>query len=264
MFLAIDCGNTNIVFAIFDGEKQKTIWRCRSDSARTADEYASWLMPLMANAKISFNDIDAALISSVVPDANFNLQRLCEDYFGASAKFVKSPDIKIGIDINMPRPSEVGADRLVNAVAAKHKYKKPIVIIDFGTATTFDVVNASGQYCGGVIAPGINLSVDALHRAAAALPKVPVEKTDKVIGDSTITAMQSGLYWGYISMIEGIIARMADELGQAPTVIATGGLAGIFGDGTEVINHIEPDLTLDGLRLIFSDNQSVIQFPNVA
>lgn len=253
MFLAIDCGNTNVVFAIFKNGTHTT-WRCRSDATRTADEYASWLMPLMDKEGIAFNDIDAALISSVVPDANFNLERLCATYFDVKPHFVKSPDINIGIDINMPKPEEVGADRLVNAVAAKSKYNTPCVIIDFGTATTFDVVNGQGAYCGGVIAPGINLSVEALHRAAAALPRVRVDKTETVIGNSTVHAMQSGLYWGYVAMIEGIISRMTDELGSAPTVVATGGLAQTLAEGTDIIDVVDSDLTLEGLRLIYTMN----------
>ncbi len=253
MFLAIDCGNTNIVFAVYsDGEH--TTWRCKTDASRTADEYASWLIPLLKHDNIAFDDISFALISSVVPDANFNLDRLCTKYFNVTPHFVKSPAIDLGLTINMPKPEEVGADRLVNAIAAKEKYSLPCVIIDFGTATTFDVVDGNGAYCGGVIAPGINLSVDALHRAAAALPKVSVQKTDSVIGNSTVNAMQSGLYWGYIAMIEGIIDRMEAELGAKPTVIATGGLAPTFADGTTKINHVDHDLTLEGLKKIHSMN----------
>lgn len=254
MFLAIDCGNTNIVFAIFNNDKS-TVWRCQTDAKKTADEYASWLMPLLSHAGIAFDDIDSALISSVVPNANFNLERLCSKYFNVVPKFIKSLDVKINLDIKLPNPETLGADRIVNSVMAKTKYKLPCVIVDFGTATTFDVINGNGEYCGGVIAPGINLSLDALHRAAAALPKVSVQKTDKVIANTTVTAMQSGLYWGYVSMIEGIIARMEGELGAKPTVIATGGLAPIFADGTDIIDHVDHDLTLEGLRVIHTQNK---------
>ena len=253
MFLAIDCGNTNIVFAIYKNGHHTT-WRCKTDSSRTADEYASWLIPLLQHEDIAFQDITSALISSVVPNANFNLERLCTKYFNVTPHFIKSPNIDLGLTVNLPKPEEVGADRLVNAIAAKQKYVLPCVIIDFGTATTFDVVDADGAYCGGVIAPGINLSVDALHRAAAALPKVSVQKTQSVIGNSTVAAMQSGLYWGYIAMIEGIVSRMATELKAKPTVIATGGLAPTFAEGTTIIDIVDHDLTLDGLRQIHSMN----------
>ncbi len=253
MFLAIDCGNTNIVFAIYN-DGTPTVWRCQTDAKKTADEYASWLMPLLSHAGIKFTDIQSALISSVVPNANFNLQRLCEKYFNVTPKFIKSDDVKIDLDIILPNPETLGADRIVNSVMAKQKYSLPCVIIDFGTATTFDVIDANGAYIGGVIAPGINLSLDALHRAAAALPKVSVEQTDKIIANTTVTAMQSGLYWGYVSKIEGIIKRMEGELGTKPTVIATGGLAPTFANGTDIIDHVDHDLTLEGLKEIHAMN----------
>ncbi len=253
MFLAIDCGNTNIVFAVFNNDTP-TVWRCQTDAKKTADEYASWLMPLLSHANIQFDDIDSALISSVVPNANFNLDRLCKKYFNVTPKFIKSPDVKIDLDIKLPNPETLGADRIVNSVMAKIKYKLPCVIVDFGTATTFDVIDKNSTYIGGVIAPGINLSLDALHRAAAALPKVSIEKTDSVIANTTVTAMQSGLYWGYVSMIEGIISRMESELGAKPTVVATGGLATTFANGTDIIDDVDHDLTLEGLKLIHSQN----------
>jgi type III pantothenate kinase len=156
------------------------------------------------------------------------------------------------LNIKLPHPETLGADRIVNAIAAKQKYQMPCVIIDFGTATTFDVIDETGAYIGGVISPGVNLSVDALYRAAAALPKISVEKTDHVIGNTTITAMQSGLYWGYVTMIEGMIAKISAELGVNPTVIATGGLAVTIADGTDIVDHVDGDLTLDGLRIIQS------------
>jgi type III pantothenate kinase len=252
MFLAIDCGNTNVVFAIFRDDGTHTTWRCHSDATRTADEYASWLMPLMDHADIQFDDIKTALISSVVPDANFNLKKLCDKYCGITPRFIKEAGVKIDLNIKLPHPETLGADRIVNAIAAKQKYQMPCVIIDFGTATTFDVIDETGAYIGGVISPGVNLSVDALYRAAAALPKISVEKTDHVIGNTTITAMQSGLYWGYVTMIEGMIAKISAELGVNPTVIATGGLAVTIADGTDIVDHVDGDLTLDGLRIIQS------------
>lgn len=256
MFLAIDCGNTNTVFALYKNgvEGGHVTWLCRTDSARTADEYASWLMPLFSDAGFGFADISETLISSVVPDANFNLKTLCLNYFNTEPRFVGTRDVHPGIEIDMPKPEEVGADRLVNAVAVKKRYTLPCIVVDFGTATTFDVVNQAGAYCGGVIAPGINLSLDALHRAAAKLPKVDIKKPRSIIGKDTVGAMQSGLYWGYVSLIEGIIARISDELGQKPTIVATGGLAPVFANGTTVIDHVDSDLTLDGLRLIQAGN----------
>ena len=254
MFLAIDCGNTNTVFAVFKNDESHVTWRCRTDSTRTADEYASWLMPLLGHEGVGFEIINCALISSVVPDANFDLERLCSKYFDVTPRFVKSNDVKIDLDIQLPNPETLGADRIVNSVIVKQKYKLPIITIDFGTATTFDVLNAGGAYCGGVIAPGINLSLEALHRAAAALPKISIQKTDNVIENTTVSAMQSGLYWGYVSMIEGMVKRMENELGVKPTIIATGGLASIFADGTDVIDMVDHDLTLEGLKLIHSMN----------
>lgn len=259
MFLAIDCGNTNIVFALYkDASKQQPIiWRCRSDSAFTADEYASWLLPLLQNEKLSFGDIKDVLIGSVVPDVNFNLKRLCEKYIKVEPDFINPDGSNSGIVVNTPKPQKVGADQLVNAVAAVDKYSLPCVVIDFGTATTFDIVNDKGEYSGAVICPGVNLSVDALYRAAALLPKVNIDRPEKVIGHNTITAMQSGLYWGYVSMIEGIVQRIAQEMGQKPTIIATGGLSPLFCDATDVIDYADPNLTLEGLRLIHTRKSKI-------
>lgn len=258
MFLAIDCGNTNIVFALYKDENksQPVIWRCRSDGSFTADEYASWLSPLLQNEKLTFADITDVLIGSVVPDVNFNLRRLCEKYFKVDANFIKPDGSNSGIGVNLPEPKKVGADQLVNAAAAVSKYKLPCVIIDFGTATTFDIVNKDGEYSGAVICPGVNLSVDALYRAAALLPKVTVDLPEKVIGHNTITAMQSGLYWGYVSMIEGIVRRITEEMGEKPTIVATGGLSPLFWNATDVIEYADPELTLEGLRLIHLRNKT--------
>lgn len=256
MLLAVDCGNTNIVFAVFDGDACLNTWRCQTQATRTVDEYASWLMPLFNGCDIDFKDVTCALISSVVPNANANLRRLCDKYCGVQPKFIKDTDVKINLKIDLPHPETLGADRIVNAVAAKAKYQTPFIIIDFGTATTFDIVNDRGAYVGGAIAPGVNLSAEALHNAAAALPKITVQPTQSVIANTTVTAMQSGLYWGYVSMIEGMVKRMADELGQQPIIIATGGLARIIADGTKIIDHVEDSLTLEGLKIIHTLNQT--------
>lgn len=255
MLLAIDTGNTNTVFAVSkNGERPFAVWRIRTEGARTADEYASWLYPLAQQANFSFADVKAVIIGSVVPNANFHLRQFCENYINAKPMFVGDANVDPGITITLSKPEDIGADRIVNAVAAKAQYKLPAVIIDFGTATTFDVVNRDGAYIGGIIAPGINLSLDALHRAAAKLPKVDIMKPRSVIGTDTVSAMQSGIFWGYVAMMEGLLARITAELGEKPYVIATGGLARIFGGSMKDLDKIDEDLTLRGLELIYERN----------
>lgn len=255
MLLAIDAGNTNTVFAVSkNGEKPVAVWRIRTEGARTADEYASWLYPLLQQANLHLKEIKAVIIGSVVPNANFHLRSFCENYLKAKPIFIGDAGVDAGIHVTLPRPEEVGADRIVNAVAAKEQYKLPCVIIDFGTATTFDVVNKDGSYIGGVIAPGVNLSLDALHRAAAKLPKVDIAKPERVIGNDTVSAMKSGIFWGYISMMEGLLARIEKEMGEKPYVIATGGLAPIFAGSMAGINTVDDELTLRGLELIYARN----------
>jgi type III pantothenate kinase len=243
MLLAIDAGNTNIVFAVFEGETLKGSWRASTDARRTADEYAVWFTQLLGLQAIAPADIDACIISCVVPDALFSLTSLAKRYFRAVPRIVL-----------LDRPEEVGADRLVNAVAAKLTTAPPLIVIDFGTATTFDVVDAEGQYAGGVIAPGINLSLEALSNAAARLPRVAIRQTPKVIGTSTILAMQSGIFWGYIGLIEGLVSRIQGEFGHKMKVVATGGLAPLFAGATGAIERVDSDLTLTGLRLIHERN----------
>lgn len=249
MLLTIDAGNTNIVFAVHDGKEFAHIWRCQTVAGRTADEYASWLFQLFKQVDLSFDDIDEAVISSVVPDANHNLAMLCLGSFGTKAVFITHENA--GLNIKMPKPAEIGADRLVNAVAVRNLYDFPAIVIDFGTATTFDVVDAEGAYIGGVIAPGIHLSMTALHAAAAKLPKVDIEKTDNVIGNDTVSAMQSGIYWGYVGMIEGTIKRICAEMEAEPLIIATGGLAHLFSESIPAIKVIDDHLTLSGLYDIY-------------
>lgn len=253
MLLAIDAGNTNVVFAVWDGTAWRGQWRLATIGERTSDEYAAWLHQVMAWEGLSPADIEAAVIASVVPAVLWHLRRLCSSRFGIEP-LVVSAELDWGFRIRTDNPNEVGADRLVNALAARARFRCPLVVVDFGTATTFDVVDAAGDYVGGVIAPGINLSLEALHRAAAALPRVAVARPSAVIGRSTVPAMQSGIFWGYVGLIEGIVRRLEAELGAQPTVIATGGLAPLFADGTSVINHIVPDLTLDGLVLLAQRN----------
>jgi type III pantothenate kinase len=256
MLLAIDSGNTNIVFAVYDGEKVRGEWRSSTRSDRTADEYGVWLSQLMSLEGLKREDIDAAILATVVPANVFTLKTLCRRYFGIEPLVVGEPGVNLGLDIRMDRPEEVGADRLVNAVAAHAMYKGPLIIIDFGTATTFDVVDAEGNYLGGCICPGINLSLEALHMAAAQLPRVAIGRPAQVIGKATVPAMKSGIYWGYMGLIEGLVHRISEEFGGPMTVVATGGLAPLFSEATDAIHHLDQDLTLRGLLEIHLRNTS--------
>lgn len=259
MLLAIDVGNTNIVFALVDGAAIVNRWRVKTDSDRTADEYAVVLNQLMQLEHVEKTHIDDAIISTVVPQTLFNLQRLCRKYFEIEPLVVGDPEVRFGIRINLPNPGEVGADRIVNAVAAHSEQPGDLIIVDFGTATTFDVVSAEGSYEGGVIAPGINLSMDALYRAAAKLPRIAVEPPGGnagVIGKGTVHAMQSGVFWGYIGLIEGLTARIKLQVGRPMTVIATGGLATLFHRHTDAIDRVDGDLTIRGLIRIHHINTS--------
>ncbi len=250
MLLAIDVGNTNIVFALCEAEVITHRWRISTDGQRTADEYAVWLHQLMALEGVAMGVVDAAIISTVVPPTLFNLQRLCRKYFNVEPLVVAVGQIAMGLEIALPNPAEVGADRLVNAVAAHALWPGDLIIIDFGTATTFDVVSADGAYQGGAIAPGINLSMDALYQAAAKLPRIAVEPPPgnaPAIGKGTVHAMQSGVFWGYVGLIEGLVARLSREIAGRVTVVATGGLATLFQRHTAAIAHVDGDLTIRGL-----------------
>jgi type III pantothenate kinase len=255
MLLAINSGNTNTVFALYDGEREVAVWKMAADAGRTADEYAVWLTHLMALDGISPGAIDGVIVSNVVPAVTFNLKTLCRRYFKSEPMFIGDPGVRLGIEVLIDRPEEAGADRLVNAVGGKDRFGSPLIVVDLGTATTFDVVDAAGNYCGGVIAPGINLSLKALEMAAAKLPHVEIRRTETVIGRSTIPAMQSGLFWGYIGLIEGLVGRIRTEFGRPMRVIATGGLAPLFAGATSVIEDTDPNLTLWGLRLIYERNR---------
>lgn len=254
MLLAIDAGNTNIVFAVFDGEQVRGEWRASTQTDRTADELGVWLMQLLTTENLKREDISAVIIASVVPAIVFNLKTLCRRYFGCEPKVVGDEGVDLGIKVLLDRPEEVGADRLVNAVAAHKFYKGPLIVIDFGTATTFDVVDDLGNYCGGAIAPGINLSLEALHMAAAKLPRVAIGRPKQVIGKATVPAMMSGIFWGYVGLIEGLVKRMEEEFGAKMLVVATGGLAPLFAESTPVINELASDLTLRGLLAIHRRN----------
>jgi type III pantothenate kinase len=253
MLLVIDAGNTNVVMAIHDGDGWCGTWRIATDPQRTSDDYAVWLLTLLTLSGLKRDEVSAAVIGTVVPAALYHLRRLCRDWF-AVEPLVARAGLDWGFEIRIDNPEEVGADRLLNALASHQRYTGPLVVIDFGTATTFDVVDRDGAYLGGVISPGINLSIEALHRAAARLPRIGIGRPQAVIGRSTVPAMQSGIYWGYVAMIEGLVARIQAEYGSVLKVIATGGLAPLLAEGTTVIEHIDPDLTLDGLRLLAARN----------
>jgi type III pantothenate kinase len=254
MLLAIDAGNTNIVFAVCEGKEIRAEWRAVMDQARTADEYAVLLGPLLALAGLSFADVDSTIIATVVPAALFDLRLFCRRYLNCEPLVIGESNVDLGIEINVDRPAAVGADRLVNTVAAHERYKGALIVVDFGTATTFDVVSAAGNYEGGVIAPGVNVSAEALHMAAAMLPRVAIQRTQSVIGKDTVPAMQSGLYWGYLALVEGLVARIRSEYAEPMTVIGTGGLASLFYRQTQVIDHLDADLTVRGLVLIHARN----------
>jgi type III pantothenate kinase len=253
MLLAIEQGNTNTLFAVHDGESWIAQWRAATDSSRTADEYAVWLSQLLHMAGLQFGVLDACIISSVVPQSIFNLRNLARRYLHVEP-LVIGENADLGIEVRIDKPSEAGADRLVNALGAHIVYPGDLIVIDSGTATTFDVIAADGGFEGGVIAPGINLSMEALHSAAAKLPRVAIQKPQRVVGTDTVGAMQSGVFWGYVALIEGLIARIKAERDTPMTVIATGGVASLFHGATTAIDHFDPDLTIRGLLEIHRRN----------
>src|SRR3954453_14003514 len=253
MLLAIDAGNTNLVFALVDGGEIKARWRIATDPRRTADQYAVWLHQLLELEGFSKGDVDAVIIGTVVPRALHNLEVLSAKYFGVQPMIAGQGRAAWPIVLDVDEPKSVGADRALNAIAAHAKHKGALRVIDFGTATTFDVVDNEGAYKGGIIAPGINLSIDALVNAAAMLPRVAIEAPadTSVIGRTTESQMIIGIYWGYVAMIEGLTERLKREIGRPVTVIATGGLASLFDKHTDVFDAIEPDLTIRGLSLLY-------------
>ena len=257
MLLAIDSGNTNTVFAIFDNNgKVIGSWRSSSTLERTADDYGVWLLQLLNFAGIKLELINSAIIATVVPTALFALKSLCRTYFKTNPLVIGDEGVEIGIEILLDQPQDIGADRLVNAISAHQKYGGPLIVIDFGTATTFDIVDSKGNYAGGIITPGVNLSQEALHMAAAKLPRVAITRPHQVIGKGTVQAMQSGIYWGYLSMIEGMVMRIKEEFGAPMKVIATGGLAKLFTQSSEFIKCADDELTLRGLFAIYQLNNN--------
>ncbi|MFC3087727.1 MULTISPECIES: type III pantothenate kinase [Tabrizicola] len=254
MLLAIDCGNTNTVFSIWDGSRFLATWRIATDHRRTADEYFVWLSSLMAIRKVEA-EITEAIISSTVPRVVFNLRVLCDRYFNCRPLVVGKPDCRLPVAPRVDQGTTVGPDRLVNTVAGFARHGGDLIVVDFGTATTFDVVDSDGAYVGGVIAPGVNLSLEALHMAAAALPHIDVARPARAIGTNTVACMQSGVYWGYVGLVEGIVREIRRERERPTKVIATGGLASLFAQGTELFHQIEDDLTMHGLVLINAYNK---------
>ena len=253
MILAIDAGNTNLVFALVAGGEIKARWRIATDPRRTADQYAVWLHQLLELEGYSRADVEGVIIGTVVPRALHNLEVLAAKYFHVKPLIAGQGAAEWPIALDVDEPHNVGADRALNAMAAHAKHAGDLVVIDFGTATTFDVVDFTGAYKGGIIAPGINLSLDALVSAAAMLPRIAITAPDgtTVIGRTTEDQMRIGIYWGYIAMLEGLVERMKTEIGRPVTVIATGGLASLFDKHTDLFDGIEPDLTIQGLSLLY-------------
>lgn len=253
MLLAIEQGNTNTMFAVHDGQRWIAQWRAATESTRTADEYAVWLSQLLAMAGLQLGVFNGCIISSVVPQSIFNLRNLARRYLHVEP-LVIGENADLGIAVRIDKPSEAGADRLVNAIGAHMAYPGDLIVIDSGTATTFDVIAADGGFEGGVIAPGINLSMEALHNAAAKLPRVAIQKPQRVVGTDTVGAMQSGVFWGYIGLIEGLIERIRAERDGPMTVVATGGVASLFHGATQAIDHFDSDLTIRGMLEIWRRN----------
>jgi type III pantothenate kinase len=256
MLIAINANNTNTKVAIWDGDQLRGDWRIATDVRRTADEYVVWLDHMLGLADLTREAITAAIVASVVPGANFNLLRLCRDYCRSEPLVVGAPGVKLGTKALVDRPSEVGADRLCNTVAAHDRYGGPLVVVDFGTATCFDVVDGDGNFRGGAIAPGINVSIQAFHMATAQLQAINVRRAERVIGTNTVDCMQAGIFWGYLGLIEGLVARIREEFGAPMTVVATGGLAPLFVGQTPVIDRLDETLALWGLRIIYRHNVS--------
>lgn len=252
MLLAADVGNTNVVFALFEGRRIKARWRIATDPRRTGDEYAVWLLQLLSIAGVERSDITQIIFASVVPRADHNLTVLSQKYFGITPLEAGKGNVSWGFQADVDQPSSLGADRALNIIAAHDKYKGDLVVVDFGTATKFEAVDYNGNYKGGIIAPGINLSLDALVGKTAKLPRIAIKapETNSVIGRNTEDQMLIGVFWGYVAMMEGLITKMKDEIGRPAKVVATGGLAVLFDDQTDIFDHVDADLTIQGLAIL--------------
>ena len=257
MIFVFDVGNTNTVLGVYDGEELTHHWRIETNRNKTNDEYGMLIKSLFDFADLSLSDISGIIISSVVPPIMFALEKMCIRYFNLKP-LVVGPGVKTGLNIKYDNPKEVGADRIVNAVAAIHKYGSPLIIVDFGTATTYCYITEDKQYLGGAIAPGIGISTEALYTRAAKLPRIEIDRPEGVIGRNTVSAMQSGILYGYVGQVEGLVNRMKNESKQDPTVIATGGLASLIAQESSVIDIVDPFLTLKGLQLIYKRNMENI------
>ena len=254
MILVLDTGNTNIVLGVYHSDELIHHWRMETDRYKTEDEYGMQVKALFTHAGIEFSQIHGIIISSVVPSIMFSLERMCQKYFGLKP-LVVGPGVKTGLNIKYENPREVGADRIVNAVAAIEEYGPPLIIVDFGTATTYCYINEKGEYMGGAIAPGIGISTEALFTKASKLPRIELTKPENVVGKNTVSAMQAGIVYGYVGQVEGIVSRMKAQSKEQPTVIATGGMANLIASESTVIDKIDPYLTLKGLHIIYERNQ---------
>lgn len=254
MIVVMNIGNSNIVMGVYEGENLRYHWRFSTDRNKTEDEYGMLVKSLFDSVGLALHQVRGVIFSSVVPPMNFTIERMCEKYLLRKALIV-GPGIKTGLNIKYEYPREVGSDRIVNAVAAIRDYGTPLIVVDFGTATTFCYIDERGQYWGGAIAPGIRISTEALVSRTAKLPRIEMAKPASVVGRNTVAAMQSGIYYGFVGQVEGIVRRIIAESGAEPQVVATGGLASLVANETECIHVVDPDLTLKGLRLIYERNQ---------
>jgi len=258
MIFVLDVGNTNTVLGVYDEDILKYHWRIETNRHKTEDEYGMIIKSLLQHENLAFDQFDGIIISSVVPPIMFALERMCKKYFGIKPLIV-GPGIKTGLNIKYENPREVGADRIVNAVAGIQEYGSPLIIVDFGTATTYCYINEDKQYMGGAIAPGINISTEALYSKAAKLPRIEISRPEGIIGKNTVSAMQAGILYGYVGQVEGIVNRIKAQSNLEPTVIATGGLATLIATESTVIDVVEPFLTLKGLQLIYKRNREQVK-----
>ena len=258
MIFVLDVGNTNTVLGVYDDDILKHHWRIETSRNKTEDEYGMVIKSLLQHEGLAFDQFDGIIISSVVPPIMFALERMCKKYFGIKP-LVVGPGMKTGLNIKYENPREVGADRIVNAVAGIHEFGSPLIIVDFGTATTYCYINEDKQYMGGAIAPGINISTEALYTKASKLPRIEIGRPEGIIGKNTVSAMQAGILYGYVGQVEGIVNRMKEQSKMEPTVIATGGLATLIANESTVIDVVEPFLTLKGLQLIYKRNREQVK-----